>query len=604
MKNAPKARQSTRHEPFLQPPQFTFLDWTVNLTTAELFRAGTKVPLQDKPFQVLVLLLRRPGQVVTRKQIRAAIWPDRPSQADPNLNTAIRKLRSALEDSPKQPRIIKTVGNSGYMFLPNPQPASHWPSDRDIRLLVTPLQNLSAPEFDQFADSLTEQMIVQLADPEGHVRIIEPALAPSHRQPALNLAKIAKQLRADYVLGGTMLRTGDTVRISSRLVHAADGACVWSDTHPRQIGNSFRSQDEITLRLACSILQVLPKPALMPSPVEDDSPAREKALKGRHFADQWNERSFLRAVSLLQQALAVDPDFATAHADLARTYASMLHYGFLQPDKNQQALREHARRALELRPDLSEAQVALGCAYFFYDADWAHAEESFQRALKMTPDLGYAYQTYARLLIATGRHDEAIATAQRARELDPLSPFATSVLAASYCFARRPEEGVQPCLQCIEIEPGFAMAHALLGRMYEALGRFDDAVESYRRGLECAPDSPVLMANLAHGLAIANQQTKASQLLDALLAVAESTYVPPYWLAVVNVGLGELELALRWLRRAQESRCGWRVLAAVDPMLDPIRNEPGFEDLLRGLRFPQEKAHASGANVGFSCPNS
>lgn len=558
-----------------------FLEWTADLRTGELFHKGEKVRLQEKPFQILALLLGRPGEVVTREEIRAAVWPDSHA-GNASVNTAIRKLRVALGDRPQNSRIVETVGTLGYRLLAAPKRvAASAEGTRPIRLEVAPFKNLTGSENDHFAEWLTEQMIVQLADPQADIRVIVPVQARSR-----NRAGVAAT-SPDYVLGGSARRAGSSVQVTAELTRVVDRHRVWSETYSRRVTDVFRAQDEITLQIACSILQALP--SAVPSPDEQStSPgAYGKALKGRHFAEKWNEPSFERAIAFFEQAIAEDPSFARAHAALARTHAGMLQYGFGEPSVNQQRLRSEAAKALELCPDLPEGIVALGCAQLFYDADWAGAEESFKHALEVSPGSAYAHESYARLLIATGRHDEAIAAARRARELNPLSPYSNIVLGAAFCYGRKFEEAIGPCTQCIEMEPGFSMARAILGRAYEGLGRYDEAIKSYRDALQCAPGSVFILGNLACGLALAGQRDEARQLLAKVLSMRQAGYVPGSWIALCYICLGENEAGIEWLKTADREHCGWRVLVAVEPRLDVVRDKPGFVEVLKKVGFPE-----------------
>jgi DNA-binding winged helix-turn-helix (wHTH) protein/tetratricopeptide (TPR) repeat protein len=549
-----------------------FLDWTADLRSGELFHQGEKVRLQEKPFRVLAVLLSRPGELVTRKEICAAVWPNQ-GQMDASLNTAVRKLRAALEDTPFKSRIVETVGNRGYRLLVMPELSTRsGEGTRPTRLEVIPFENLSGSEHDRFADWLTEQMIVQLADPQAYVKVIAPLRASLRSRTRDEKSEIAV---ADYVLGGSISRAGGSMLVTAKLTRIADRSCLWSENYSRRVDDVFRAQDEITLQIACSILRILPKPIASPDEQSVNPAVYGKTLKGRHFAEKWNEPAFERSISFFEQAIAEDPSFARAHAALARTHAGMLQYGFGEPSFNQQRVRSEAAKALELCPDLPEAIVAVGCAQLFYDADWAGAEKSFKHALQVSPGSAYAYESYARLLIATGRREEAIAAASHARKLNPLSPYSNIVVGAAYCFGRRFEEAIGPCTQCIEMEPGFSMAQAILGRAYEGLGRYDEAIENYRAALRCAPGSAFILANLACVLGLTGQRDEARQLLARVLSMRRTSYVPGSWIAMCYICLGENEAGIEWLKTADRERCGWRVLVAVEPRLDTV--QPGTD---------------------------
>ncbi len=564
-----------------------FLDFIADLDSGELFHNGEKVHLQEKPFQVLALLLSRPGDVITRKDICAAVWPESHGEADASLNTAIRKLRAALGDLPRNSRIIQTAGKQGYRMLAVPELSAGAATGKPIRIAVTPFENLSGSEHDYLADWLTEQMIVQLADPQADVRVIVPVQTRTGKRARSEENEITGESQGDYVLGGRIARVDASIRVTAKLTRVADHACVWSETYSRQVADIFRAQDEITLQIACSILRVLPKPSVSAAKQSTSPEVFGKTLKGQHFAEKWNDPSFDRAVAFFEQAIAEDPSFARAHAALARTHASMLQYGVREPSFNQQRVRMEAAKALELCPDLPEAIVALGCAQLFYDADWMGAENSFKRALQVSPGAAYGHESYTRLLIATGRHEEAIAAATRARRLNPLSPYSNALLGAAYVYGRNFEDAIKPCEQCIEMEPGFSMARAVLGRAYEGLGRFDEAVENFRDAVRCAPRSASMLANLAGGLGLAGQKEEARDLLTKLLSMRQAAYVPGTWIATCHISLGEKEKGAEWLRIATRERCGWRVFSAVEPRLDAVRDDPAFQEIFKQIGFPQ-----------------
>ena len=567
--------------------QVKFLDFIADLNSGELFHKGKKVPVQEKPFQVLALLLSGAGDVIPRKEICVTVWPESHGEAEASLNTAMRKLRAALGDSPRNSRVIQTVGKQGYRMMAAPELPGRQAAGKPIRIAVTPFENPGGSEHDYFAEWLTEQMIVQLADPQADVRIIAPVQARRRGRAGSEERETTGESQADYVLGGKIARVGGSMRVTAKFVRVADQSCVWSETYSRQVLDVFRAQDEITLQIACSILRVMPKRPDTPEEQSTSPEAYGKTLKGRHFAEKWNDPAFDRSIAFFEQAIAADPDFARAHAALARTHAGMLQFGVREPSFNQQRVRTEAAKALELCPDLPDAVVALGCAKLFYDADWAGAEKSFRHALQVSPGSAYAHECYTRLLLATGRPQEAIAAARCARKLNSLSPYSNVIVGVACVFGRRFEEAIDPCLQCIEMEPGFAVARAVLGRAYEGLGRFDEAIETFREAVRCAPHSAVVLANLAGGLGFAGQEEESRELLFKIHAMRQAAYVPGYWIAACHAGLGEHEAAIEWLRTAVRERCGWRVFSAVEPRFDPLRDDPEFQEILKEIGIPE-----------------
>jgi DNA-binding winged helix-turn-helix (wHTH) protein len=584
--------------------QIRFLDYVADLHSRELFRNGEKIALQDKPFQVLELLLQRPGELIARKEICRAVWSDAHEQTGASLNTAIKKLRAALEDPSNKRRIIETVGSKGYRLTVKPiGPVSAGP--QTLRIAVTPFENLGDSGHDYFADWLTEQMIVQLADPKSAIKVVVP-VSPKERRTGKDLCDAVRGANPDFIVAGSVLRTGLQAKVTAKLVRAGDCECVWTQTYVRDLKDLFRAQDEITLQIACSILPFLPRPAVSIQSQESASPAYGETMKGSHFAQRCNEPAFARALEHFDQAIAADPNFARAYGALARTYANMLQYGVGEPLVVQAKLRAAAAKALAISPELPKALVALGCVETFYEANWIKAEEHFQHALQVSPEFGYAHRCYARLLLATGRKDESIAAATRACGLEPLSPYSLSALSAALYFGRRYQESLTPCMECIEIDPAFSTARFLLGRIHEGMGNFEKAVHAYRSAVDQSPKSAVLLANLAHGLAVAGNKEEARGLLNKLLVMRQTSYLSAYWIAMCHLGLGEVDSAIKWLQTAVGERCGWRVLCAVDPKLDAIRETAAFRDILRVIGFPQVKdaegpldswARARGARV-------
>jgi len=566
--------------------RIAFLDFVADSQSGELFRAGEKVRVQEKPFQILLMLLRRSGEVVTRKEICRAVWPDFIfSQANGSLNTAMRKLRTSLGEKPGQTQIIETVGSRGYRLLARPEQKA---LDRGngVRLAVIPFENLGGVEHEHFAEWLTEQMIVQFAESHPEIKLAVPVSVRYRKQPGTSVCEQVRSVNPDYVLVGNVLRTQQGIRVAAKLVRVHDCAYVWWQNYSRGISDVFSVQDEITSQICSDILKVLPRPAAKEEMQGRTSPAYGKVLKGSHFAGKWDEPSFARAIEFFEQATREDPEFARAYAALARTYASMLHYGVDRPVVVQEKLREAATRALQLSPELPKALVALGCAEMFYETNWESAEKYFHHALRVNPTFGYAYQCYTRLLIATGRQEESIIAARRARDLDPFSPYSNVVLGSAFFFSRRYEEAIRPCMDCIEVEPGFAMGWAFLARSYERLGRSEDAINACRAALRCSPDSRIMLANLTHGLAIAGEHDEAYTLLNRLLTTRQSSYVPAYWIALCHLGLGEEDRAIEWLQTAVRERDGWRTLCAVDPKLDALRERVKFREMLWEIGFP------------------
>ena len=235
---------------------------------------------------------------------------------------------------------------------------------------------------------------------------------------------------------------------------------------------------------------------------------------------------------------------------------------------------------------MPDAHTALGYAQLYHDADWLAAESSFLRALEINPSSSPAYMGHSQLLTVLARHGEAICAAKRARELDPLSPIVNTMLAFALCMAGELEEALECSRSGIEMTPSFSTAHAVLGWIYERMGKTDEAVASYRTAVQHCPGSFLMRAHLARGAALTGDTHEATRILNELLQQRETTYVPCYWIALVYAALGQEEPSLMWLETAGRERCGWRTLSAVDPRLRAFAHNAKFQGLLREIGFP------------------
>lgn len=559
-----------------------FAEYEADLRSGEVFRNGVQVPLQEKPFQILRLLLLANGEVVDREHIYAAVWPDTHVEASLSLNTAMRKLRTALRDEARNPQLIETV-DSGYRLLVEPR---FLPVPRTVRtrLAVAPLENLGSEDQEYLAEGMTEEMISHLGRTHKDISIIAPFSMLCYKRLRRTIAEIAHDMRADYVLAGSVLLRSNNVQVMAKLVRSKDQACIWSESYTRNADDLFQIQDEITGRIAEAILSVLHVPEIRSI---TDRWTHEKYLKGCFFANKWSEPGFRKAIELFQQTIEEDPGFAPAHAALAKLYMGMGAQGVLPPSAINDLAQQAATRALSLDPGLADAITALGWSQLFFHGDWHSAERSFSRSMNINPSATHAYEGYAHLLVAVRRFDEAIEVAHRACELDPLSPFAGNLLACTYYFVRRFEEARTHILSCLEANPGFPIAYATLGWVCQALGETGNSVEAHRNSVQHNGGSPAMLADLARALALDGHAEEAQRTLDQAIAAREKMYVPPYWIAQACVGLGQHDAALDWLEKGIDERCGWRVFYGVDPKLEAVASHERFRTMLDRIGFPQ-----------------
>jgi TolB-like protein/Tfp pilus assembly protein PilF len=459
-----------------------------------------------------------------------------------------------------------------------------------MSLVVLPLENLSGDtEQDYFADGMTDELTANLAKIRS-LRVISRSTAMAYKGTHKPLSEIARELKVDAVVEGTVLKAGSRVRITAELVQVSTDQHLWADTYESQIGDVLALQnrvssaivDEIRINLSPEDKQRLAKnPSVSPDAYED-------YLKGRYY---WNRRSsegFTKAIGYFEDATRRDPQYALAYAGLADCYGIIgaTIYGSLPAAEAAPKAKAAAIRALEIDPTLAEAETSLATAKFNYDWDWAGAAQGFQRAIQMDPRYATAYQRYSLYSIAMGRLDESLEQIKKARELDPLSISINSSLGWRLYLARQYDRSIAQLRGTLEMDPSYEWAHFILGQAYEQKREFNLARAELQKAVELSHNSPLMISALAHADALSGNQAEALQLLQQLMAQSKKQYVSPFYVAVVYIALGKTELAMDWMEKAFADRSNGLVFLKVEPELDPLRSSPRFIALQHRLNFP------------------
>jgi TolB-like protein/DNA-binding winged helix-turn-helix (wHTH) protein len=611
----------------------------LDLRAGELRKAGARVRLAPQPMQILQLLVLRAGHVVTREEIRQALWPaDRPVDFEHNLNTAVKRLRAALGDSAEAPRFIETLPRRGYRFLApvaalldsvsaiagtelapavSPVPATQ-PTRRGVRvaaaaavviafagitgwllwprqpaaepgvirsIAVLPFQNLSDdPEQGYFADAMTDTLITSLAKIKTLKVISRTSVLPFERT-SRRIPDIAKELQVDAIVEGSVLRAHDTVRITAQLIHGPTDQHLWAESYDGAFNDVLVLQSRVARTIAREIRATLsPAEAANLNRVPRLDPAAyEPYLRGRHLMTRRTEPELRRALEYFERAAATDPHSALPLVGMAQVWDVMASWaGHVTTKEGYPKAKDAALRALALDGTLAEAHTALAAVEELYDWNLEAAERRYQQAIALNPNYAAAHHRYGMLLGRTGRADAALESALRAKTLDPLSLDINMGLAARLAAVRRPQESIARMESVIELDPNYFDSYVHLADAYQRAGDVGKAIATAERGVQLSGRSP----HALHGLALV--YVRAGDLKKALPLIAELEKHPirnAYDIGTLYLIMKRPEPAIRWLQQACEDRVPAmafiRRATEANRQFDVIRNDPRFTEILR-----------------------
>ena len=456
---------------------------------------------------------------------------------------------------------------------------------QDPSVAVLPFVCLSVdhPENEFFADGITEDVIAHLSKIRAIKVISRTSVMPFMQRPA-SFKEIGRTLGATTLLDGSVRHFGDRVRIVAKLVDAETERHLWAEIYDRQLTDIFSIQTDVALHIAAALKAELSsdeQTRVRREPTKDIE-AYRLFLQGRLWYTKFTPSAMERAVDLYERAIARDPGFAVAYAQLAMTYGELAEAGALPADQAYKRARETAERALQLDPELAAAHCTMGYLKATHEFDWSAAEQYFRRALELSPSGSDAYSLYGRMCAALTRYDEAIALGMRAHELDPLThrmDVVTSLLRAG-----RYDDAIVRMEALVELDPANERARATLGWAYFLSGRREDGVAEIERAA-AATRNTAWLAQLGQVYGIMGKTDKARAILQELTERAQSSFVSPYHFAYVHIGLGDNERALDTLELAIAQRSGPAYGIKGSFLLAPLRSHPRFRALLRQLNL-------------------
>jgi serine/threonine-protein kinase len=455
-------------------------------------------------------------------------------------------------------------------------------------LAVLPLDNLSGDaQQDYFADGMTDALIGDLST-ISTLRVISRRSVMQYKSVHKPLAEIAKALRVDAIVEGTVVRAGDQVRITAQLLDASTDRHLWAGSYQRNLGDVLALQNGVARLIADEVARKLAPRARSHFAADRavDPKAHDDYLMGRYFWNARTDEGFGKAIGYFQRAVERDSTYARAYAAIAAYYNALPFYARIAPAEAFPKAKAAALLALAIDDSLPEAHGALAFVLAYYEWDWTAAEREFQRALALNPSDAAVHHSYSRYLASTGRGDEAMTELRHAQELDPLSLALKANEGMVLYFGGKYDEAIARLRTTLELDSTHAVAHWGLGMALEQKRMYAEAAVEIRKAMEAGGTDPLFIASLGHVYAAQGKRQEVRRLLDQLDEESKRSYVSPYHAAVLHAGLGEKDKAFEDLDRAARERSTMLVYLKKDPRLEPLRSDPRFQELLRRVHFP------------------
>jgi len=590
-----------------------------------LLRDGRPIPLRPKVFDMLLVLIENRGHLVDKEQLMSLVWQEQFVE-EGNINKNISMLRRALGEGDNGQQFIETVPKRGYRFIgdvrevkTDPAPVSQsiprfnrrWipalvvpalllaavayfllyqrrvsRAPTITSIVVLPLQNLSGdPAQEYFADGMTDALIGDLAQ-LGALRVISRTSAMHYKGTNKSLPEIARELKVDAVVEGTVQRSGDRVHVRAQLIHAPSDSHLWAAEYDRDLRDALDLQSEVARAIAGEVrIKITPaEQRLLVSKRVIAREAIDNYLQGRYFLNSRTEQNLRKAIEFFEGAIHADPNYAQAYAGLADCYNQLgtVMIGVMPSIEARKTAETAAKKALQIDNDVAEAHTTLGYVNFF-NWNWITAEEEFKRSIELNPNYASAHSQYAHYLLARGRFDEALAEINRAQELDPLSLSISSSRGFILENMGRYEEAIEQLRRVLAIDPNFYQANWILALTYVANGQIDQAVTTAEKTVVVSGRAPAALGVLGLAYGTARKDREAREVLNELFQMQKRRFVSPLAFVYVYIGLGDKDQAFAWLEKSYEERSNHLAFFKVSPTVDRLRSDPRFAELLNRI---------------------
>jgi TolB-like protein/DNA-binding winged helix-turn-helix (wHTH) protein/Tfp pilus assembly protein PilF len=603
-----------------------------------LLRGGEAVPLTPKAFDLLLALVERHGHLLEKDELLKTVWPDTFVE-EANLSSNVSLIRKALGDGENGQRYIETAPKRGYRFVAEVREARAVPDEDELlpeqaprvaetasdakitlrkifrrklslvtasavllmavsgaayfvffaprdtasidAIAVLPFVNGSGDQdLEYLSDGLSESLIDRLAQ-LPRLKVIARSSSFKYKGKEVDPQEIARALGVQGIITGRVAQRGDSLMIHAELVNARDKTQIWGEQYQRTVGDALALQAEIAREIAERLharLTAREQEQLVRRETANPK-AYELVLKGNFARDKDVPEARKKAVEYYQQALALDPNYALAYAQLSR---GLVISGLLPPQEARAKAEAAARKAVELDESLPQARLALA-RIEMYNWNWAAAEQEFQRALALNPNLAEAHQEYAGYLDLMRQYEQAIAEANRSLSLDPLSLRASVYIGFLHYSARQFDRAIEALRETSEFDPTFSPAHLILGYVYAAKQMYPEAIAAYEKAIQLGDRTTSVQIYLGYALAKAGRHAEAQAICDKMQT---KPHASPAEMAVLYLGLGERERALESLEQAHAERDLQMQHLNRDAHYDSLRADPRFQSLVRRVGLP------------------
>jgi TolB-like protein/Flp pilus assembly protein TadD len=567
--------------------------FVLDISRYELTCGGKPVRLERIPMDLLILLVRERGRLVSRNEIIERLWgKDVFFDTDNSINTAVRKIRRALMEDPEKPQYVETVQGKGYRLKDvgdtvTPPASSRVEVEKPgIMLAVLPFENLSGdPEQEYFSDGLTEETIMRFGTMSPRdLGVIARTSSMTYKHSNKSVLQIGRELRVDYVLEGSVRREAGRIRVTAQLIRVADQVHLWAENFDRPAHSVLDIQSEVGAAIAALVkLELSPEGARQLRGVRRIDPqAYDLYLHGRYHWARLTFPEMEKASEYFRKATERDDEFAMAFSGLADSLMILPINSDVPPKATFPEARLAVNRALGLDPTSAEVRNSDAAMKFWFDWDFAGAEAAARQAIRLNASYSLAHLYLAHILSNVGRHEEALHAIRHARMLDPFSLIANAMYGQFLYQAGRIDESIEELKATLEIESRFWITHICLAKSYERKGKYAEALQACENAWSFSGGNTEALSIAGYVLAASGDEANAEHRIHEMLERKKERYVPPYNLALVFAGLRRTKLALHWLQEAVEDR-DVHMIFLRDHKWNGLREQPQFQRILELL---------------------